>query len=85
MILDGSRILLKHKLNNMCDADNRSANDAQRTMIVLIYHNMLWVSIWVLPANNVFFRQMKTHCALSPYRMRIAEIIRIVCALKARL
>ena len=41
VILDGSMTLLKYKLNNMCDADNRPANGAQRTMIVLIYHNML--------------------------------------------
>ena len=29
----------------MCDADNRPAKDAQRTMIILIYHNMLWLSM----------------------------------------
>ena len=45
LISNGSMVLLKYKLNNVCDADNRPANGAQRTMIVLIYHNMLWMSI----------------------------------------
>ena len=41
LILSGSMVLLKYKLNNVCDADHRPANGAQRTMIILIYHNML--------------------------------------------
>ena len=45
LILNRSMVLLKYKLNNVCDADNRPANDAQRTMIILIYHNILWLSI----------------------------------------
>ena len=45
LISDGSMVLLKYKLNNVCDADNRAANGAQRTMIILIYHNILWLSI----------------------------------------
>ena len=31
----------QYKLNNVCDADNRPAKGAQRTMIILIYHNIL--------------------------------------------
>jgi hypothetical protein len=45
MISDGDMLLLKYKLNNMCDADSRPANGAQRTMIILIYHNILWLSM----------------------------------------
>ena len=45
LISDGSMMLLKYKLNNVCDADNRPANGAQRTMIILVYHNILWLSI----------------------------------------
>ena len=45
LISDGSMVLLKYKLNNVCDADHRPANGAQRTMIILIYHNILWLSI----------------------------------------
>ena len=41
LISDGIMVLLKYKLNNVCDADSRPAKGAQRTMIVLIYHNML--------------------------------------------
>ena len=31
LISNGSVALLKYKLNNVCDADNRPANGAQRT------------------------------------------------------
>ena len=41
LISNGSVVLLKYKLNNVCDADNRPAKGAQRTMIILIYHNIL--------------------------------------------
>ena len=41
LISNGSMVLLKYKLNNVCDADRRPANGAQRTMITLIYHNIL--------------------------------------------
>lgn len=41
LISNGNMMLLKYKLNNVCDADNRPANGAQRTMMILIYHNML--------------------------------------------
>ena len=41
LILNGSMMLLKYKLNNVCDANHRPANGAQRTMIILIYHNIL--------------------------------------------
>ena len=45
LISDGSMVLLKYKLNNVRGADNRPANGAQRTMIIHIYHNILWLSI----------------------------------------
>ena len=41
LILNRSMVLLKYKLNNVCDADHRPASGAQRTIIVLIYHNIL--------------------------------------------
>ena len=41
LISNGSIMLLKYKLNNVCGADHRPANGAQRTMIILIYHNIL--------------------------------------------
>ena len=41
LISDGSMVLLKYKLNNVYDADHRPANGAQRTMIILTYHNIL--------------------------------------------
>ena len=40
LISNGSIMLLKCKLNNVCGADHRPANGAQRTMIILIYHNI---------------------------------------------
>ena len=45
LILNGSMMLLKYKLNNVCDADHSPANGAQRTMVILVYHNILWLSI----------------------------------------
>ena len=45
LISNGSMVLLKYKLNNVCDADHRPANGAQRTMIILIYNNILRLSI----------------------------------------
>ena len=45
LISDGNVVLLKYKLNNVCDANHRPANGAQRTIIILIYHNILWLSM----------------------------------------
>ena len=45
LISNGSVVLIKYKLNNMCDADSRPAKGAQRTMIILIYRNILWLSM----------------------------------------
>ena len=66
LISNGSMVLLKYKLNNVCDANHRPANGAQRTMIILIYHNILWLSIW-RRQNNVSKSPAKTQYALSPY------------------
>ena len=41
LISNGSMVLLKYKLNNMCDANHSPANGAQGTMTILIYHNIL--------------------------------------------
>ena len=55
LISNGSVVLLKYKLNNVCDADNRPANGAQRTMIILIYRNILWLLI--RKYQNAVFRE----------------------------
>ena len=44
LISDGSIMLLMYKLNNVCDPKRVRKphwGSAQRTMIILIYHNML--------------------------------------------
>ena len=55
LISNGSMVLLKYKLNNVCDADHRPANGAQRTMIILIYHKILCLSI--RKYQNAVFRE----------------------------
>lgn len=86
LISNGSMVLLKYKLNNVCDADNRPANGAQRTMIILIYHNILWLSILKYlnkapkkPSQNA----IRIISVLNVYYRRITEIMRIACVLKA--
>ena len=87
-ISSGSMMPLKYKLNNVCDADHRPANGAQRTMIILIYHNMLYLSI--RKHQNAVFREsaaknvIRIISVLNAYYRRITKIMRIVCVLRAR-
>ena len=64
LISNGSVVLLKYKLNNVCDADHRPANGAQRTMIILIYHNILRLSMHIILYIDYC---AKSEYALSPY------------------
>ena len=73
LISNGSVVLLKYKLNNVCDANHRPANGAQRTMIILIYHNILWLSIRRCQ-NNVY----REHS-----HRRNTHYLRIKCVLQA--
>lgn len=84
LISDGSMMLLKYKLNNVCDADNRPANSAQRTMIIHIYHNILWLSI--LKCLNKVSKKPRQNTiriisVLNAYYRRITKIMRIACVL----
>ena len=67
-------MLLKYKLNNVCDADHRYANGAKRTMIVLIYYNILWLSIQ--KCQNDVLRREHSHKHNTHY-------LRIKCVLQA--
>ena len=64
MTSDGIMVLIKYKLNNVCDADRRPTNGAQRTAIILIYHNILWLSVHITPHADC---SVKGEYALSPY------------------
>lgn len=76
LISNGSMMLLKYKLNNVCDADHGPANGAQRTMIILICHNILWLSVHITPHADC---SVKGEYALSPYKMRISPPFYIAC------
>ena len=85
LISNGSMVLLKYKLNNVCDADNRPAKDAQRTMIILIYHNMLWLSMQKYQ-NGVLIKgvvknAMRIISVLNAYYGTNAYCVRIKCVL----
>lgn len=69
LISNGSVVLLKYKLNNVCDADHRPANGAQRTMIILIYHNILRLSM--------------RKCLNNACKKRSQNVIRIISVLNA--
>ena len=87
LISNGSMVLLKYKLNNVCDADNRPAKDAQRAMIILIYHNMLWMSIQKYQNSvlieGVVKNAMRIISVLNAYYRHITKLMRIACVLKA--
>ena len=78
-------MLLKYKLNNVCDADNRPANGAQRTMIIHIYHNILWLSIrkYLYIVLLSLKKLIRIISVLNVYYRRITKIMRIACVLKA--
>ena len=85
LISDGSMMLLKYKLNNVCDADNRPANGAQRTMIIHIYHNILWLSICNYLYIVLFWsvkKLIRIISVLNAYYRHITKIMRIACVLK---
>ena len=86
-ISSGSMVLLKYKLNNVCDADHRPANGAQRTMVILIYHNILWLSILkclnVASKENTAESTIRIISVLNAYYRHITKIMRIACVLKA--
>ena len=82
-ISSGSMVLLTYKLNNVCDADHRPANGAQRTMIIHIYHNILWLSIrkrwyivpFVVEKANTHYLRIK--CVLQAHHENNAYCVRI--------
>ena len=86
LISNGSMMLLKYKLNNVCDANHRPANGAQRTMIILIYHNMLWLSISKclnkVPEKPEQYA-LRIISVLNAYYRHVTKIMRIACVLKA--
>ena len=56
LISNGSMMLLKYKLNNVCDADNRPANGAQTTkqfLYTTIYCGYQYVNIKILYSESV--------------------------------
>ena len=56
LISDGSVVLLKYKLNNVCDADHRPANGAQITeqfLYTTIYCGCQYVNIKMLYSESV--------------------------------
>lgn len=56
LISDGSMVLLKYKLNNVCDADRRPANGAQITkqfLYTTIYCGYQYVNIKILYSESV--------------------------------
>lgn len=56
LISNGSVVLLKYKLNNVCDADNRPANGAQITeqfLYTTIYCGYQYVNIKILYSESV--------------------------------
>ena len=67
LILNRSMVLLKYKLNNVCDADNRPANGAQRTEYLLyttIYCECQYKNVEIMYRGRM---RPKTQYALSPY------------------
>ena len=78
----------QYKLNNVCNADHRPANGAQRTMAILIYHNILWLSIQKCQNNvlrmNAAKNTIRIISVLNAYYRYITKIMRIMCVLKAR-
>ena len=86
LISNGSMVLLKYKLNNVCDADNRPAKDAQRAMIIIIYHNMLWMSIWQIQYTRIIGtfplqrrNLIRINYAFNTHKRRTAAVMRIIC------
>ena len=67
LISDGSMVLLKYKLNNVCDADHSPANGAQITeqfLYTTIYCDCKYVKYLNVETKK---NAVKTQYALSPY------------------
>ena len=84
LISNGSIMLLKYKLNNVCGANHRPTNGAQRTMIILIYHNILWLSIrkYLYIVLSRSLKKANTHylrikCVLQAHHENNAYCVRI--------
>ena len=87
LLSNGSVVLLKYKLNNVCDADNRPANGAQKTECLLyttIYCGCQYESADILhflvgeKANTHYLR---IKCVLQGHRENNAYCVRIKSAL----
>ena len=83
LISNGSVVLLKYKLNNVCDADNRPANGAQRTEYLLyttIYCGCQYVIIDILyftASENANTHYLRIKCALQAHHENNAYCVRI--------
>ena len=83
LISNGSIMLLKYKLNNVCDADNRPANGAQRTERLL--YTTIYCSCQHESADILYFlvgEKTNTHylrikCVLQAHHENNAYCVRI--------
>ena len=83
LISNGSMVLLKYKLNSVCDADNRPANGAQRTEYFLyttIYCGCQYGGVKIMcqkarPKRNTHYLRIK--CVLQAHRENNAYCVRI--------
>ena len=85
-ILNRSIMLLKYKLNNVCDADNRPANGAQITeqfLYTTIYCDCQYESVKIMYIENIVIDAIRIISVLTAYYRRIAKTMRIACVLKA--
>lgn len=80
---DGSIMLLKYKLNNVCDADNRPANGAQITkqfLYTTIYCGCQYVIVYILyftAGENADTHYLRINCVLQAHRENNAHCVRI--------
>ena len=90
LISNGSVVLLKYKLNNVCDADNRPANGAQKTECLLyttIYCGCQYESADILhflvgeKANTHYLRikcVLQAHHENNAYYVRIKSVFMLL-------
>ena len=77
-------MLLKYKLNNVCDADNRPANGAQITeqfLYTTIYCDCQYKSVKIMYIENIVIDAIRIISVLNAYYRRITKIMRIACVL----
>ena len=83
LISNGSMMLLKYKLNNVCGADNISANDAQITeqfLYTTIYCDCQYLIIDILyftAGENANTHYLRIICVLQAHRENNAYCVRI--------